>query len=85
MQKPLKNSLVLLAAMFPIFAEAQLSKTTSQAAMTYPETKKEDVKDNYFGTTVADPYRWLEDDRSEATKAWVTAQNKTTILPHNRL
>jgi prolyl oligopeptidase len=78
MQKPLKNSLVLLAAMFPIFAEAQLSKTTQQAAMTYPETKKEDVKDNYFGTTVADPYRWLEDDRSEATKAWVTAQNEVS-------
>ncbi|MBG6236046.1 prolyl oligopeptidase [Pedobacter sp. CAN_A7] len=78
MQKPLKNSLVLLAAMFPIFAEAQLSKTTPQAAMTYPETKKEDVKDTYFGTTVADPYRWLEDDRSEATKAWVTAQNEVS-------
>jgi prolyl oligopeptidase len=78
MQKPLKNSLVLLAAMFPIFAEAQLSKNTPQATMTYPETKKEDVKDTYFGTTVADPYRWLEDDRSEATKAWVTAQNKVS-------
>jgi prolyl oligopeptidase len=78
MQKPLKNSLVLLAAMFPIFAEAQLSKTTPQAAMTYPETKKEDVKDTYFGTSVADPYRWLEDDRSEATKAWVTAQNEVS-------
>jgi prolyl oligopeptidase len=78
MQKPLKNSLVLLAAMFPIFAKAQLSKNTPQAAITYPETKKEDVKDNYFGTTVADPYRWLEDDRSEATKAWVTAQNEVS-------
>ena len=78
MQKPLKNSLVLLAVMFPIFAEAQLSKTTPQAAMIYPETKKEDVKDNYFGTSVADPYRWLEDDRSEATKAWVIAQNKVS-------
>ena len=37
----------------------------------YPETKKVQHTDNYFGTAVADPYRWLEDDRSEETKDWV--------------
>ena len=41
-----------------------------------PQTRKEAVTDEYFGTTVADPYRWLEDDRSEETAAWVEAQNK---------
>nr|WP_316793564.1 prolyl oligopeptidase family serine peptidase [Pedobacter frigoris] len=46
--------------------------------MTYPETKKTDVKDTYFGTVVADPYRWLEDDRSEETRHWVAAQNAVT-------
>jgi len=46
--------------------------------MIYPETRKETTTDHYFGTPVADPYRWLEDDRSEATKAWVIAQNKVT-------
>nr|WP_226905107.1 prolyl oligopeptidase family serine peptidase [Pedobacter schmidteae] len=46
--------------------------------MTYPVTKKANIKDNYFGTEVADPYRWLEDDRSEETKAWVKAQNTVT-------
>ncbi|TKC07724.1 S9 family peptidase [Pedobacter frigoris] len=46
--------------------------------MTYPETKKTDVKDTYFGTVVADPYRWLEDDRSEETRRWVEAQNAVT-------
>ncbi len=45
----------------------------------YPETKKETQLDNYFGTTVADPYRWLEDDNSEATRNWVTEQNKVTF------
>nr|WP_235005398.1 prolyl oligopeptidase family serine peptidase [Pedobacter nyackensis] len=55
-------------------ADAQL-KNTQKPVMTYPETKKEDIKDNYFGTEVVDPYRWLEDDRSEETKAWVIAQN----------
>ncbi|MDR3119164.1 MAG: prolyl oligopeptidase family serine peptidase [Mediterranea sp.] len=44
----------------------------------YPETAKVDTTDVYFGTEVSDPYRWLEDDTSAATAAWVEAQNKTT-------
>ncbi|PTS97897.1 S9 family peptidase [Pedobacter sp. HMWF019] len=46
--------------------------------MKYPQTKTDNVKDTYFGTVVDDPYRWLEDDRSADTKAWVTAQNEVT-------
>jgi prolyl oligopeptidase len=45
----------------------------------YPHTKKEDVKDTFFGVEVADPYRWLEDDRSEATADWVEKQNEVTF------
>ena len=44
----------------------------------YPVTKKGEVVDNYFGKDVPDPYRWLEDDRSEETKKWVVAENKVT-------
>ena len=44
----------------------------------YPETKKVDTADVYFGTTVEDPYRWLEDDMSGETKTWVDEQNKVT-------
>ncbi|MGO4818554.1 prolyl oligopeptidase family serine peptidase [Flavobacterium sp. W22_SRS_FP1] len=44
----------------------------------YPETKKGETVDVYFGTKVNDPYRWLEDDRSGETAAWVEAQNKVT-------
>ena len=45
----------------------------------YPETKKTGQTDNYHGTLVADPYRWLENDTTAEVKAWVTAQNKTTF------
>lgn len=47
--------------------------------MTYPESKKDDVKDTLWGVVVEDPYRWLEDDNSDETKAWVEAQNKVTF------
>lgn len=47
-------------------------------SMNYPKTNKVEVSDTYFGTTVKDPYRWLEDDRAEDTKAWVEAENKVT-------
>jgi prolyl oligopeptidase len=51
---------------------------TTFAQLPYPSTKKGSVQDTYFGTTIADPYRWLEDDNSEETKAWVNAQNAVT-------
>ncbi|HRH60205.1 MAG TPA: prolyl oligopeptidase family serine peptidase, partial [Chitinophagaceae bacterium] len=45
----------------------------------YPATKKDTtVKDDYFGTTVYDPYRWLENDTSAETAAWVKAENEVT-------
>ena len=45
----------------------------------YPEAERGNVTDNYFGTEVADPYRWLEDDNSAATAAWVKAENEVTF------
>ena len=64
-----------------------LISTTSLmfAQIQYPETKKQDQQDDYFGTIVKDPYRWLEDDQSEETKAWVIAQNKVTELYLDRI
>jgi prolyl oligopeptidase len=48
-------------------------------ALTYPASPTVDHTDNYHGTVVADPYRWLEDPHSEAAKAWIEAQNQVTF------
>ena len=65
---------------FPILCICMLysCKQDSIKLLPYPETDKEDVSDDYFGTRVDDPYRWLEDDRSPKTAAWVKAENAVT-------
>lgn len=50
----------------------------AQTKINYPETKKIDHVDTYFGEQINDVYRWLEDDRSPETEAWVKAQNVVT-------
>jgi prolyl oligopeptidase len=55
-----------------------ITMTSCNQTIKYPVTKKVDTVDNYFGTKVADPYRWLENDTSAATAAWVKEQNEVT-------
>ncbi|MFZ4412623.1 MAG: prolyl oligopeptidase family serine peptidase [Bacteroidales bacterium] len=50
----------------------------SNAQLKYPISKKVKQTDDYFGTKVDDPYRWLEDDKSQETAIWVQSQNKLT-------
>ncbi|MCX6243622.1 MAG: prolyl oligopeptidase family serine peptidase [Bacteroidetes bacterium] len=57
---------------------ALLLMTSCKHKLSYPVTKKVDTVDNYFGTKVADPYRWLENDTSKETAEWVKAQNAVT-------
>lgn len=47
--------------------------------MQYINTRKQELIEHYFGHPVADPYRWLEDDRSEETAQWVDGQNAVTF------
>ncbi len=54
-------------------------KNKQSLEVKYPVTQKVDVVDTYFGTEINDPYRWLEDDRSDETAAWVAAQNEVTF------
>jgi prolyl oligopeptidase len=53
--------------------------TIDGQSLQYPDTRKSAQTDDYFGAAVADPYRWLEDDNSAETAAWVAAQNKVTF------
>ena len=55
-----------------------MSCASQQQKIVYPETAKVDTVDVYFGTQVPDPYRWLENDTSAATAAWVAAENQVT-------
>lgn len=53
--------------------------TDHTSSLVYPETRKSDHEDDYFGHKVPDPYRWLEDDTSEETATWVKAENEVTF------
>lgn len=52
--------------------------TSAMAQLTYPETKRGTIVDEYHGVKIADPYRWLEDDNADDTKAWVKTQQAFT-------
>ncbi|GLU43319.1 prolyl oligopeptidase family protein [Allomuricauda sp. NBRC 101325] len=70
---------ISLLATIVLLTACQKTTKREPIAVTYPTTKKVDTITDYFGTKVKDPYRWLEDDRSEETEAWVKQQNATTF------
>ena len=73
----MKKMTLLLVLLSVVLAFAACQKEA--ARLSYPETKKVDQVDDYFGAKVADPYRWLEDDNAEEGKQWVTAENAVTF------
>lgn len=78
----MKKGLILTATAIALTAACNPNPeegTKTTASMDYPETRKDSTVDAYFETQVADPYRWLEDDRSAETEAWVKDQNKLTF------
>lgn len=62
-----------------LLAGVLLASCKKADKITYPFTRKADQVDDYFGTKIADPYRWLEDENSAETARWVQAQNGVTF------
>jgi prolyl oligopeptidase len=63
----------------PTTTTTSLPTTRKPMRLTYPATRRSDQADDYHGTTIADPYRWLEDPDSPETRAWIAAQNDVTF------
>src|SRR5215468_4266381 len=73
-----KRTLVLAALAALAAGVAASAPEPATAPLSYPPAVRGDVVDDYHGTAVADPYRWLEDLDSPATRGWVEAQAKLT-------
>lgn len=71
--------IMFLITSLVIIPSCKKEEGISQPPITYPETRKGDVVDDYFGTLVPDPYRWLEDDNAPEVKEWVKRQNEVTF------
>ncbi len=78
----MNKALQFVLAVVAVTALVQAAETSG---VTYPAARKSDQADNYHGVRVPDPYRWLEDDRSQETEAWVRAENEVTAEYFNRI
>lgn len=73
------KKIILIAFPLTLLFGCKEESKEATMALDYPETKKVDTVDTYFGVQTPDPYRWLEEDRSEETGEWVKAQNELTF------
>ncbi|SHI72465.1 prolyl oligopeptidase family serine peptidase [Algibacter luteus] len=75
----MKKIILILLSSFILIACKNFKKENNLISVNYPKTKTVDSVDTYFDIIVNDPYRWLEDDRSKETEAWVIEQNNATF------
>jgi prolyl oligopeptidase len=73
---PVRQAIILFALLVPMMTLLSAAQTSP---LVYPQARRSDQVDDYHGTKVADPYRWLEDTDSAETKAWVEAEDKLTF------
>jgi prolyl oligopeptidase len=73
---PVRQVIILFALLMPMMTLLSAAPTSP---LVYPQARRSDQVDDYHGTKVADPYRWLEDTDSAETNAWVEAEDKLTF------
>jgi len=81
----IRQLLLHLRFVLPVLSGILFSSMSFAQDLDYPQTRKDNQVDDYFGTKVADPYRWLEDDNSAETAKWVEAENKVTAAYFARI
>ncbi|MGA8622603.1 MAG: prolyl oligopeptidase family serine peptidase [Candidatus Sulfotelmatobacter sp.] len=75
-----RHATILFSLVLPLLvALSLLSAGQTSSPLVYPQARRSDQVDDYHGTKVADPYRWLEDTDSAETHSWVEAENKLTF------
>src|SRR5437763_6085072 len=85
--KPFTSLVTVLLLVSALFGQGTVTSlnTATGGKLSYPVVRKSDQVDDYHGTKVADPYRWLEDLDSPETKAWVEAEDKLTFSYLNQI
>jgi prolyl oligopeptidase len=73
----LRSVIASFSLVFLVLPRPAAAQSTSP--LPYPQTRKTDQVDNYHGIRIADPYRWLENDTSAATKSWIQSENEVTF------
>jgi prolyl oligopeptidase len=80
-----RNTVLCLLAFFVVTMSGPAVAAPRQTALQYPAAHRGEVVDDYFGTKVADPYRWMEDLNSPKVAAWVEAENDVTFSYLDRI
>ncbi len=73
------TTVIICTFLYHVKVPSSQTNMSAEVKLNYPDSRKGEQVDNYHGTEVADPYRWLENPDSEETKTWVEAQNKVTF------
>lgn len=81
----MKSLITISLILIIMLSFGNISAQQKTMKINYPKTKKVDHVDTYFDVKVPDPYRWLEDDRSAETEAWVKEENKVTFAYLNKI
>ena len=72
------KKILITIGIIPFFSITQSMAQHANHNIKYPNSPKQNVVDDYFGTKIADPFQWLENDTATEVTSWVDEQNQTT-------